>query len=79
MLEVHDYLFHIGVISWGSVIYIDVVKSRIQADNPLQPRYTGILDCFRKCYHEGGLKIFGRGFVIMSVRAFFLNAATFLV
>lgn len=29
-----------GVIMWAGVIHIDVVKSRIQSDNPLNPRYV---------------------------------------
>ena len=39
-----------GVLSWMSVIYLDVVKSRIQADDPVKPYYKGTVDCFKKCY-----------------------------
>jgi len=67
-----------GVLSWIAVIYLDVVKSRIQADDPINPKYNGMIDTFRKCYREGGLKIFGRGLIVMSLRAFPLNGATFL-
>ena len=28
-----------GTLTWAMVIFIDVVKSRIQADNPKNPRY----------------------------------------
>ena len=45
-----------GVISWLSVIYLDVVKSRIQADDPTNPRYRSMIDCFRQCYAEGGAR-----------------------
>ena len=45
-----------GVISWMSVIYLDVVKSRIQADDPTNPRYRSMIDCFRQCYAEGGTR-----------------------
>ena len=45
-----------GVISWISVIYLDVVKSRIQADDPTNPRYRSMIDCFRQCYAEGGAR-----------------------
>ena len=68
----------LGVISWIVIIYLDVVKSRIQADDPLNPKYKGMIDCFKQCYREGGFRIFGRGLVVMSLRAFPLNGATFL-
>ncbi len=61
-----------------SVIYLDVVKSRMQADDPLSPRYKSMLDCFRQCYAEGGPRIFLRGMVAVSLRAFPLNGATFV-
>jgi len=67
-----------GVLSWVAVIYLDVVKSRIQADDPKNPKYNGMIDTFRKCYKEGGMRIFGRGLIVMSLRAFPLNGATFL-
>jgi len=67
-----------GVISWIVIIYLDVVKSRIQADDPLNPKYKGMIDCFKQCYKEGGFRIFGRGMFVMSLRAFPLNGATFL-
>lgn len=66
------------MISWISVIYLDVVKSRIQADDPTNPRYRSMLDCFQKCYAEGGARIFGRGMIAVSLRAFPLNGATFV-
>ena len=61
-----------------SVIYLDVVKSRIQADDPSNPRYKSMADCFVQCYRESGLKIFTRGLVAVSLRAFPLNGATFV-
>ena len=66
------------MLSWGAIIYLDVVKSRIQSDDPVNPKYNGMIDTFRKCYREGGIRIFGRGFTAMSLRAFPLNGATFL-
>ena len=79
-LRVFSNIFFLisGVISWIVIIYLDVVKSRIQADDPLNPKYNGMMDCFRKCYKEGGIKTFGRGMLVMSLRAFPLNGATFL-
>merc|ERR1712126_787621 len=70
--------WYCSTVTWAMIIFLDVVKSRIQADNPLDPKYDGIVDCFRKCYQEGGTKIFFRGFSMMCLRAFPTNAATFL-
>ena len=71
--------FILGVLSWSAIIYLDVVKSRIQADCLVNPRYNGTVDTFRKCYQEGGIRIFGRGWTVMALRAFPVNGATFLV
>ncbi|GJQ78358.1 hypothetical protein Trydic_g22185 [Trypoxylus dichotomus] len=55
-----------GVISWMFIIPLDVVKSRIQADNPQNPMYKGMIDCFYKSYKADGyettLKVLGRYF-----------------
>lgn len=67
-----------GLISWQAIIYLDVLKSRIQADNVHQPRYKGILDCICQSYKQDGIRVFFRGFTLMSLRAFPLNGATFL-
>ncbi len=57
---------------------MDVVKSRIQADDPSRPKYKGVLDCYRQCYREGGMRIFFRGLPAVALRAFPLNGATFV-
>ena len=75
---INSIKFISGVLSWSSIIYLDVVKSRIQADCLVNPRYKGTVDTFRQCYQEGGIRIFGRGFVVMALRAFPVNGATFL-
>jgi len=67
-----------GLLSWQAIIYLDVIKTRIQSDNPRHPQYSGMLDCARKSYRQSGLSVFSRGFVLMSLRAFPLNGATFL-
>ncbi|XP_046402450.1 solute carrier family 25 member 45-like isoform X2 [Ischnura elegans] len=67
-----------GMVSWGSIVPLDVLKSRIQADNFKQPTYTGIYDCFRKSLRSDGWTVFGRGFWVLQLRAFPVNAVCFL-
>ncbi|XP_071512800.1 solute carrier family 25 member 45-like isoform X1 [Panulirus ornatus] len=67
-----------GVISWASILPLDVVKSRIQADCSTNPQYKGSWDCFVKSYYADGLQVFTRGFWMMSLRAFPTNGAIFL-
>nr|CAD7432345.1 unnamed protein product [Timema monikensis] len=67
-----------GIISWGVIIPLDVIKSRIQSDDPLNPKYKGMLDCFVKSYRRDGLAVFGRGFLVNTLRAFPVNGAIFV-
>ncbi|XP_066995236.2 solute carrier family 25 member 45 isoform X1 [Anabrus simplex] len=67
-----------GTISWISIIPLDVVKSRLQSDNPRRPLYSGMKDCIIKSYKDCGIAVFGRGFWMISLRAFPVNAATFM-
>lgn len=60
------------------IIPLDVVKSRIQADNPQNPMYKGMIDCFYKTYKAEGVSAFNKGFVVVCLRAFPVNAATFV-
>ena len=70
---------HVGVVTWVSVLPIDVVKSRIQADCPYHPKYRGMLDCIRISYQTEGWKVFYRGLSAIATRALIVNAATFFV
>lgn len=67
-----------GVISWAMIIPLDVVKSRIQGDNPSNPQYKNARDCFVKSYKAEGIRVFTRGFWMMSLRAFPTNGSIFL-
>lgn len=68
-----------GVVSWAVITPIDVVKSRIQADDIRKPAYKGFIDCAKKSYGTHGFPVFFRGFSMMMLRSFPVNAATFLV
>ena len=66
-----------GIPTWLVSYPFDVVKSRIQVDGVHAPRqYRGLVDCFRKSYAEGGLRVFGRGLQSTILRAVIINAAT---
>ncbi|XP_071453961.1 solute carrier family 25 member 45 isoform X2 [Hetaerina americana] len=67
-----------GMISWAAILPLDVIKSRMQADDIKKPVYSGIFDCFKKSLHSNGWGIFGRGFWVMCLRAFPVNAVSFL-
>ncbi|XP_069671665.1 solute carrier family 25 member 45 isoform X2 [Periplaneta americana] len=67
-----------GLISWGSIMPLDVIKSRIQSDDISNREYKGIVDCATKSYKRDGIGVFGRGFVICSLRSFPVNGAIFL-
>lgn len=66
-----------GTITWASIIPFDVVKSRYQAD--FVGEYSGLIDCAVKSYREEGVRVFYRGCMVTCLRAFPVNAVTFLV
>lgn len=68
-----------GVLSWVGNIPFDVVKSRLQADNLENPRYSGYWDCVRKSYRDEGWRVFWRGLPVTCLRAFPTNAITLCV
>lgn len=68
-----------GVLSWSINIPVDVVKTRLQSDNPSSPKYSGILDCARKSCREEGFRVLFRGLTATCVRAFPTNAVTLVV
>ncbi|GLT62188.1 hypothetical protein SLA2020_348440 [Shorea laevis] len=67
-----------GVASWVCCYPLDVVKTRLQAQSlsPL-PKYTGIVDCFRKSVSEDGYSVLYRGLGTAVARAFVVNGAIF--
>ncbi|XP_056022501.1 solute carrier family 25 member 45-like isoform X2 [Ostrea edulis] len=66
-----------GTLTWASIIPFDVVKSRFQAD--FAGEYAGLIDCAVKSYREEGFGVFYRGCFVTCLRAFPVNAVTFLV
>lgn len=64
-----------GSASWVISYPIDVIKSRIQAEN--SNHYTGALDCLKKSVRAEGYTCLFRGLNSTILRAFPTNAATF--
>lgn len=66
-----------GLVQWmPPIYYTDVIKSRMQVALPGQ--YSGVWDCARKVWAEGGVKAFHRGFGVALLRSFPLHATVFL-
>lgn len=66
-----------GVVCWGLIIPFDVVKSLMQAD-PSGARYSSVTDCVRQTYRTCGVRGFFTGITVCCLRAFPVNAVTFL-
>ena len=67
-----------GTACWTVIIPFDVVKNCYQSDVG-NTKYTSVLDCSKKLYKAGGIPAFFRGLQITAIRAFLVNAVTFLV
>ncbi|KAF9622153.1 hypothetical protein IFM89_030011 [Coptis chinensis] len=72
-----------GVASWMCCYPLDVVKTRLQAQSQtsidhLKPKYSGILDCFRKSVLEEGYCVLWRGLGTAVTRAFLVNGTIFV-
>lgn len=67
-----------GMISWASVYYLDIIKTRYQVDGIGGiKKYSSYSDIIKKIYHHKGLQGFFAGFSITMVRAFPSNAIIF--
>ncbi|KAM3925417.1 solute carrier family 25 member 48 [Leptodactylus fuscus] len=67
-----------GAISWGTATPMDVVKSRLQADNLYNRKYKGVKDCIKQSYCNEGIQVFFRGITVNAIRGFPMSAAMFL-
>lgn len=58
-----------GICGWLVIYPLDVIKSRLQADAlaPGHNKYTGMTDCFRVSYGQGGIRSLysGLGFTLL--------------
>lgn len=67
-----------GVLSWLLIMPMDVVKSQIQADYKGE-KFRSSWHCAQLTYQHGGLSVFYTGALVTCMRAFPVNAVTFLV
>eukprot|EP01006_Ploeotia_vitrea_P034468 TRINITY_DN65758_c5_g1_i2.p2 TRINITY_DN65758_c5_g1~~TRINITY_DN65758_c5_g1_i2.p2 ORF type:complete len:249 (-),score=120.18 TRINITY_DN65758_c5_g1_i2:163-909(-) len=69
-----------GIMYWGINFPMDVIKSSMQSDSIVRSerRFSGILDCARKLYKEGGIKRFYSGYAPCMARSIPANAACFV-
>lgn len=67
-----------GFGEWLPGYPFDVIKSKYQADDVKNPKYTSIVQCAKKIYQASGIKGFYSGIVPCLLRAPPANAATFL-
>lgn len=69
-----------GAAFWVLMFPVDVVKSRLQTQNPFAPdRYLGMRDCTARLWREEGWRAFFRGYTPCLLRSVPANCVTFLV
>ncbi|CAG9311091.1 unnamed protein product [Blepharisma stoltei] len=64
-----------GIAYWIGIFGLDVIKSKIQADSFVNPKYKNIKDCIKITWNEGGLAGLSKGWFPAIIRAFPSNAA----
>lgn len=67
-----------GVASWFSILPFDLVKSRLQADDIVRPKYKGIWHCALESFRNEGMGVFFRGWQVVLIRAVPVNALLLL-
>ncbi|XP_054846760.1 solute carrier family 25 member 45 isoform X2 [Eublepharis macularius] len=67
-----------GSVSWALATPMDVVKARLQMDGMKGAEYQGILHCILSSARQEGLQVFLKSLALNSLRAFPVNAVTFL-
>ncbi|XP_015253752.1 PREDICTED: solute carrier family 25 member 45 [Cyprinodon variegatus] len=67
-----------GVVTWACATPMDVIKARLQMSGAGGRHYSGVLHCIRVSLKDEGVRVFFKGLLLNSVRAFPVNAVTFL-
>lgn len=67
-----------GIGYWVPSLWLDVIKSNLQADAFKGGKYSGIIDCARKLYAREGMGVFFKGWIPCLLRSAPGNAALFV-
>ncbi|KAG8564004.1 hypothetical protein GDO81_016282 [Engystomops pustulosus] len=67
-----------GTVGWATANPMDVIKSRLQMDGMQGVQYRGIFHCISESIRQEGFRVLCKGLTANSVRAFPVNAVTFL-
>nr|XP_055053995.1 solute carrier family 25 member 45 [Misgurnus anguillicaudatus] len=67
-----------GVVTWSCATPMDVMKARLQMSGAGGRVYNGVLHCITVSVREEGIRVFFKGLLLNGVRAFPVNAVTFL-
>lgn len=68
-----------GFSFWLTIYPLDNLKTRIQADSLVNPKYKNYFDCFRKTIKACGFQGLYKGMQPTILRAMPVNAASFLI
>lgn len=66
-----------GIGFWAFIYPIDYIKTVVQSDPLIEPKFRGSIHCAKEEMKKG-YNVFFRGFGIMMARAIVANAAGFL-
>lgn len=67
-----------GVVTWSCATPMDVIKARLQMSGAGGRVYKGTLHCITTSLREEGIRVLFKGLLLNSLRAFPVNAVTFL-
>ncbi|KAL4471128.1 hypothetical protein ABPG72_006509 [Tetrahymena utriculariae] len=67
-----------GLVFWGVIYPIDTLKSRIQGDSFVEPKYRGLFDAYQKTVKNEGFNSLYKGFTVCAIRSIPVNAFGFL-
>ncbi|XP_043931716.1 solute carrier family 25 member 45-like isoform X1 [Protopterus annectens] len=67
-----------GIFSWTAATPMDVIKARMQMDGIEKVKYRSVFDCILTSIKQEGVWVLCKGMTVNCVRAFPVNAVTFL-
>ena len=67
-----------GLAFWMAALPLDVVKTQIQSDHLLHPKYKSAFHCTKQIYQKQGLRGFVRGYAPCLARSIPTSASLFM-